>query len=141
MSEILEQDLSYNVRGVLIEVSNKYGHLHKEQVYQKACEEVFVKRGIKFRSHPKLSVHSIDSGKKLGMYVPDFLIEDKIVVELKAQPVLPRISIQQLEQYLKASKYEIGFAVNFGEPRVRIVRRIYTNDLKPFIRALSVSYL
>ena len=137
---LLEEDLCYKVRGVFIEVSKNYGYLYKEQLYSGACAELFAKEKIPFVLHPKIKILSQSTGKQLSIYIPDFLVGDKIIVELKALKFLPQEAINQLEQYLKASSYQIGFLVNFGRPRAQIIRRIYTNDRKPwFIRELSIS--
>jgi GxxExxY protein len=131
---ILEKELSYKVYGIFIEVSKKYGYLYKEQFYQNACKELFELKNIPFDSQPKIEIFSQDTGKRLTIYVPDFLIDKRIIVELKAQEFLPKRTIDQLDQYLKASNYEIGYLVNFGHPRAQIVRHIYTNDRKPWLR-------
>ena len=78
-------------------------------------------------------IHSIDTGKSLGVYVPDFLIEDKIIVEIKATDFTIRDNLKQHMSYLKAGQYEIGYLVNFGTPRLYIKRTIYTNDRKPWL--------
>lgn len=132
--KLLEKELSYKVCGILIEISKKYGNLYKEEFYHNACREKFELTKTDFISQPKINVLSIDSGKKLSTYIPDFLIENKLIVELKALPFLPNVAVNQLDQYLKASKYEVGYIVNFGTPRAEIIRRIYTNDLKPWLK-------
>ncbi|OGD65353.1 hypothetical protein A3F08_02140, partial [Candidatus Berkelbacteria bacterium RIFCSPHIGHO2_12_FULL_36_9] len=92
---------------------------------------------INFVSKPKLIIYSLDTGKKLAVYIPDFLIENKIILEIKALPFLPNPAVNQIVQYLKASQYEIGYIVNFGTPKAEILRRIYTNDRKPWFKLHS----
>lgn len=133
-SKILEKKLSEQVVGMFIEVSKKYGNLHKEKVYQKACEEYADKNSTPYKSQPRIDVISLDTGEKMSTYIPDLLIDEKILVELKAVDYLPQKLISQLEQYLKATKYEIGYIANFGKPKVDWHRRIYTNDRKPHIQ-------
>lgn len=139
-ARILERELSYRLQGVFISVSRQYGHLYKESIYHKATQEQFDLENFVYISNPKIDIFSLVTGKKLGVYVPDFIIENKIVVELKALPFLSKDAIEQLSQYLKASIYEVGYLVNYGEYRARIIRRIYTNDRKPHIRALFVTH-
>lgn len=127
---IIEKDLSYKLRGLFIKISSQYGNLYKEEFYHNALKELLSIEKIKFVSQPKINIYSQNTSKILSVYNPDFLIEDKIIVELKAQPYLNNQSVNQLDQYLKASKYELGFLVNFGEPKANISRRIYTNDRK-----------
>ncbi len=127
---IIEKDLSYKLVGLFIELSQKYGHLYKEEIYHNALKELLEREQIKHISQPRINIHSLETSKVLSTYVPDFLIEDKIIIEIKAHPYLNSDFMFQLDQYLKASKFELGILVNFGEPKANIVRRIFTNDRK-----------
>lgn len=135
MASILEKELSYKLLGALYDVRNKYGRLYKEEIYHNACKEIFEKENILYKSHPRIKILSLDTGKQIGTYIPDFLIGNKILVELKSQNYLPKDLENQLIQYLKASKYEIGYIVNFGSKGKKLDyrRRIYTNDRKSHI--------
>lgn len=135
-NKVLHAELSYKFVAIAIEISRKYGYLHKEQVYQKVMEELLTKNSIPFISQPRINVHSLDTGKSLAVYVPDLLLDKKIIVELKALPFVPKPQVNKLEQYLKTSKYEVAYLINFGTPKAQIVRRIYTNDRKPFVSYL-----
>ena len=133
----MEKELGYKIQGILIEISKKYGNFYKEEFYDKACAELLEIKKINFVSKPKLIIYSLDTGKKLAVYIPDFLIENKIILEIKALPFLPNPAVNQIVQYLKASQYEIGYIVNFGTPKAEILRRIYTNDRKPWFKLHS----
>lgn len=62
---------------------------------------------------------------KMGVYRPDFVVDDKIILELKAVEFLPRNDEKQLSYYLNGSSYRLGFLINFGSRnRVDIRRRI-----------------
>lgn len=132
---LLDEDFTYRVRGVFIEVSRRYGGGHKERVYQEVCREAFIRLELPFVAQPRVAVHSMDTGHTLATYIPDFVVAERIVVELKAVPWLPPAAVEQLEQYLRVTKYEIGFLVNFGTSKAQICRRIYTNDRKPWMVA------
>ena len=129
--KLLEPKLSYDIQGAFFEVYNKYRNSYKESIYQKALEEEFTKRKIPFASQGSIPIYSLESGKKFGSYTPDFVINEKILIEIKAQPYLPKAAEIQLVSYLKASKYEIGYLVNFGGNKLEFKRRIYTNNRKP----------
>lgn len=131
---IIEKDLSYKLIGLFIKVSQQYGHLYKEDLYHNALKELLELEKISFKSKPLIRIYSQQTGKPLSTYIPDYLVNSCIIVELKAQPFLNQESINQLNQYLKASEYELGFLVNFGEPKANIIRRIYTNDLKKWYK-------
>jgi GxxExxY protein len=70
----------------------------------------------------------------VGSYQPDFIVEDKIIIELKALEQMPRKMIDQLYSYLRNSEYELGFLINFSSGGVDIKRVIYTNDRKKHIQ-------
>ena len=60
-------------------------------------------------------------------------MEDKLIIEIKSSRFTTRIDEKQLYYYLRNSKYEVGFLVNFSTPKLYIKRIIYTNDRKPFL--------
>ena len=134
---LLEQELSYKIRGCIYGVANKYGKGLKEVIYQKALAEELQKSGLKFKEQARIDIFSIETGKKLGTYVPDFIIDDKIIIEIKASSFTGLDDINQQRSYLRASKYEISYLVNFNTPKLEIKRSIYTNDRKPFITKLK----
>jgi len=136
-SRILEPELCYKIQGAIYNVANAYGKGFKEQIYQKALAEEFIKRGLNMEQQKRISVYSIESAKVLGTYVPDYVVEDKVVIELKASNFTTRNDIEQQRSYLKASKYEIGYLVNFCTPKLDMRRSIYTNDRKPFLAKLA----
>jgi len=85
-----------------------------KKIYENALAEEFEKEKIKFENQKRINICSIETGKRLGAYVPDFVVEDKIVVEIKASEFTTRNNKAQQQSYLKAGKYEIGYLVNFG---------------------------
>ena len=124
--DLLYEELSYKVRGAMIEIHKALGSGHKELVYHRALAEEFRKQKMNFCEEKSINVFYQD--KKVGTYKPDFIVEDKIIVEIKAVPFMPRNFEEQLVHYLKSTKYKLGFLVNFGVRRLVIKRRIYTND-------------
>ncbi|PJB98464.1 MAG: GxxExxY protein, partial [Candidatus Nealsonbacteria bacterium CG_4_9_14_0_8_um_filter_36_17] len=80
---MLESELCYKIQGCIFNVANKYGKGLKEQIYQKALAEELTKQGLGFEQHKRINIYSLDTGKHLGVYVPDFLVEDKVIVEIK----------------------------------------------------------
>jgi len=136
---LLYPDLSYQLQGAVFEVSNKYGKGLKENIYQNALVEEFTKRNIKFEEQKRINIHSIDTGKVLGTYVPDFIIDEKIILEIKATEFATKQDLNQQQSYLKASTYEVAYLVNFCTPKLFIKRSIYTNDRKPFITRMNAN--
>lgn len=133
-TDLLHSDLSYKVRGAIMNVANKYGKGLKESIYQAALAEEFDKLKIKYEQQKRVTIYSVETSKPLGTYVPDFVVEDKIIIEIKATDFVIQKDVQQQLSYLKASKYELGFLANFSTPQLYIKRSIFTNDRKPSLR-------
>ena len=81
------------------------------------------------------------TGEDIGTYTPDFIINKAILIELKAKPRLVQDDIKQFWQYLKGSRYRLGFLINFGSnDGVKIIRRVYdTARLKQYLPRGSAS--
>ncbi|MBI2122297.1 MAG: GxxExxY protein [Candidatus Sungbacteria bacterium] len=129
-----EKELCHKIIGCLFAAHNKYGSGHREIIYDRAFQEELEQAKISFIAKPKITLHSVTNGKRIGFFVPDYLINDKVLVELKALPPHKMIEAgRQLLEYLKISKYELGYAVNFAEKTLKPCRYIHTNDRKQFI--------
>lgn len=136
MSNILYSDLSYQLQGCFFKVYNTLGFGHKEVVYQRALEEELKLKYIPFQKEMPLSI--IYNYKKIADYIPDLTIDNKIIVEVKALEFLPRKIMTQLIYYLKGTNYKLGYLVNFGTPKLQIIRRIWTPNYKIKIRENSL---
>lgn len=123
MAKLEYEDLTYKIRGVFFEVYNTLGPGFKEIVYHNALKEEFNNLKVKFEEKKRIQINY--KGKKVGIYEPDFIVEDKIIIELKAVPDMPKVFEKQLYSYLKGTKYRIGLLVNFGADKLEIKRRIY----------------
>ena len=132
---MLYKELSYEIHGVAIEVKKNYGPGHKEVLYQRAFAEELGLRGINYEREKPIKIHSPKTKKVIGSYQPDFIVEDKIIIELKALEQMPHKMIDQLYSYLRNSEYELGFLINFKSGGVDIKRVIYTNDRKKHIQS------
>ena len=71
-------------------------------------------------------------GQEVGHYVADLVVEEKVLVEIKAVENLTEAHRAQLLNYLHGTPIEVGLLLNFG-PRPQVVRRILTNDRKPWL--------
>lgn len=137
MAELLFKELSYKLQGCFMDVRKNFGPGHKEIIYQNALIEEFESKRITFEKEKNIKIYSPKTGKVLGNYRADFLIDNKIIVELKAVDLIPKNFIDQIYSYLKNSEYELGYFVNFKSPQLYIKRIIYTNDKKPFLKIIS----
>ncbi len=136
---LLEPELSYKIQGLIYSVANKYGAGLKENIYQKALEEELTKQKMLFERQKRINIYSIDSGKVLGTYIPDLVVENKIILEIKATTFTTRRDVDQQISYLKSSIYEIAYLVNFNTKQLDVRRSIFTNDKKPFISLVKNS--
>lgn len=126
-NHLLYSDITYKLQGCLFTVYNELGYGHKEQVYQNALEKELILNNIPYKREITLDV--LYKGEKIGNYRPDFLVEEKIVVELKALEFVPKKFEKQLINYLKSTGFYMGFLVNFGSERIYIKRLIWTKTI------------
>lgn len=130
---LLYKELSYKLVGCFYEVYNALGPALKEQFYHKALCLEFKSKDILFSDKKRLKVKYKDVG--IGIYEPDFIIEDKIIVEIKSMLQMSSVFENQLYYYLKGTNYKLGYLVNFGSEKLDIRRRIY--DTTRYIRVNS----
>ena len=123
MAELLFKELSFALVGAAIEVHRLLGSGFLEAVYQKALAHEFTLRGIPFQEQVHLPVTY--KGLVVGGYIADFVIENKIILELKAVSSIDDAHKAQAINYLAATGYELAIILNFGESKLhqeRIVR-------------------
>ena len=129
MGKIKHEVLSYKIRGACYEVYNTLGPGYKESIYHNALAREFKTRKIRFTEKARIPI--LYKNEKVGMYEPDFIIDDKVLIEVKAVSNMTKLFDLQLYYYLKGTKYEVGFLVNFGEEKIQIKRRIQDNPFNP----------
>jgi len=123
MGSLIYEDLNYKIRGTLFEVYNTLGFGHRELVYQKSLAQEFSLRKIPFKREVHLDV--IYKGVKTGLYIPDFVIDDKAILEIKSLEFVPEKLNSQLINYLKGTNFHLGFLVNFGSNKLQITRKVW----------------
>ena len=122
--ELILEDESYALRGAIYEVYKTLGNGYLEEVYQNALEEELSLRGIPFEA--KKPLHVFYKGRDCGLYMPDFVCFNQIIVEIKAVEALHERHAAQLLNYLKATGIKLGFLVNFCSfPKVEIHRKVF----------------
>jgi GxxExxY protein len=113
--------LTAKVIGIAIEVHRELGSGFLESIYHRALELEFAQAGIAFVSEAPITVKYKD--RVLGNFNADFIIEKRLLVELKALEVLPIISEVQVINYLKAAGLPVGLILNFGNSPLQIKRK------------------
>ena len=122
MAELIYANESYDVMGACFEVDKEKGCGFLEEVYQECLEVELQLRGIPFRAQAQLALS--DKGRTLkAVYEPDFIINDKIILELKAVTERANIHRAQVQTYLRGTGYRLGLLVNFNHhPKVEYER-------------------
>lgn len=123
MEDFLYADLTYKIRGSIFIVWRELGCVFKESIYQKALAKQFDTAELNYIREPSIPIYFL--GEKVGIYRPDFVVEDKVIIEIKVLPNLTLREEKQLWYYLKGTNYKIALLVNFGSPKLQIKRWIY----------------
>jgi GxxExxY protein len=127
MSDILHKEITDVILKSYYEVYNELGYGFLEKVYQNSMFIELKNRGLQVEAQKKIQVTY--KGVKVGEYIADLVINNKVIVELKAAEMLLKENELQLLNYLKATEIEVGLLLNFGtKPEFR--RKLFTNDIK-----------
>jgi len=113
-------ELTYLISAAIFEVNRVLGPGFLEKVYQNALMAELLSRGLKAEAQVPIKVSY--KGKEVGEYYADIVVENLVILELKAVDSLQKIYEAQLLNYLKATGYEVGLLVNFTYPRAEIKR-------------------
>jgi GxxExxY protein len=132
--EIPDRDLTEKVIACAFAVHNDLGPGFLERVYENALAIELAEQGLQFQQQIRLTVYY--RGREVGEYYADFLIENRLICELKAVITLSRQHEVQLVNYLAATGINTGLLINFGNSvNIRRKFRIYrdpVNREKPF---------
>ena len=124
-NKLIYPELSYRRNGLFFQVRNQLGRFCREKQYVDLLEELLKFEGIKYRREVKVR----DSGN-----IIDFVVEELIVIEIKAKPIIEKKDYYQAQRYLQATGLRLGLLVNFNCRYVKPVRvvRIDTDVRKKF---------
>ncbi len=120
MAELIYKELSYKIVGALFNVFNQLQYGHNERMYQQAFAQELLENQIPFRR--ELYCPILFNGKKIGRYYLDFLIDNKIVVELKVANDFYQKDINQIISYLQAKNLHLGILFLFKKEGVKYRR-------------------
>lgn len=118
--DILYPELSYKIIGILYEVYNELGYGYQEKYYEKAIAKLLEQEGLNYKE--QLHVPLKFKNEKIGDYFLDFLIEDKIVVELKKGDKFSKKNIDQVYEYLKVKNLKLGIIAQFTSTTLKFKR-------------------
>lgn len=123
--------LTEQIIGAFYRVYNGLGYGFLEKVYENALAMELQDQGHAVRTQSPIHVYY--RGKVVGEYYADLVVDDLVIVELKAASGLVAQNEAQLLNYLKASSYEVGLLLNFG-PSPTHKRRAFANENKPHLK-------
>jgi GxxExxY protein len=110
--------------GCAYRVANKLGIGFLEKVYENALAFEMVKAGLFFKQQAPVVVYYADI--IVGEYVADFIVENVVIVELKAIKKLESTHFAQSMNYLRATNMSVALLINFGNPKIEIKRIVNT---------------
>jgi len=122
----MEETISQRVIRCAFDVSNSLGAGFLEKIYENALCIELEKNGLKFHAQKPITVRY--KGFNIGEYVADIVVEDKLLLELKAVSAFSSSHDAQLINYLKATKMSVGLLLNFGRPKLGIKRIVWQHN-------------
>lgn len=128
-NEFLYKEESYLVKGGAFVVYKEFRNRHKEKVYQRPLIGYFKEHNLKVEVEKQIPVYF--NSQKVGTYIPDIIVNNRIFIELKCKSTITKDDVQQFWYYLKATDYKVGYLINFGGANgVQIIRRVYDTARK-----------
>jgi GxxExxY protein len=115
-------DITRKIIGAATKVHSTLGNGFQEVIYQRALAIEMAKQGLSFQR--ELEMHIYYDGQQIGTRRVDFLVEDKVMLELKAVTALEEVHLAQAINYLEAYKLEVGLLLNFGSKSLEYRRVI-----------------
>jgi len=126
-SNLLYPELSYEIIGVAFNVFNELGFGHREIYYQRALSKELNRAGIEYEREVRHDVTY--KGDRIGVDIADFIVENKIVVELKARSRIGYVHIKQTLSYLKENELKLEILIYFTKDGVKYRRVLNAQNL------------
>jgi GxxExxY protein len=121
-----EHDLVYQVVGCAMEVINELGHGLREKTYEKGLIVEFQRTDIFFSQQKVYEVYY--KNVHIDDYIPDLLVKDELIVEIKVAERICDEHIGQVINYLKISRCSLGLILNFKHPKLEWKRVIFSEN-------------
>jgi len=124
--KVIFPNLSYKICGLCFNIHNKLGRYKNEKQYADALEYLLKEQKIDYKR--EISLLSSFEGEKARRNIPDFIIENKIILDLKAKPAIMREDYFQMQRYLTSDGKKLGLILNFRQKYLR-PKRVINNSL------------
>jgi len=122
--ELKYKDITEKIIGAPFEVHKFLGNGFQEVMYQRALEWEFKQAGLDFDREIEQDIFYKQLVKPIGTRRADFVVENKVLVELKAVIQLEDVHLAQTLNYLKAYRLEVGLLINFGSKSMTFKRLV-----------------
>ncbi|OCQ97857.1 GxxExxY protein [Oscillatoriales cyanobacterium USR001] len=125
--ELKHQDITQKIIGASFEVHKFFGNGFQEVIYQRALAYEFHQAGLTFAREIEQQIYYKNLPEPIGTRRADFVVEEKVLVELKAVIQLEDVHLAQVLNYLKAYRLEVGLLINFGSKSLTFKRLVLNN--------------
>jgi len=125
----LDDELTYKIIGCAMKVHNTLGNGFQEVIYQRCLAIELEKAGLEFQREQEMPIYY--EGIEVGKRRADFLVEGKVMVEIKAIIKLEPVNLTQGLNYLTAYNFDIGLLINFGSTSLEYKRLFRKNKKYP----------
>lgn len=116
-TKIIYKELSFEINGICFQTQNELGRLCNEKQYCDKIEYLLKEAKLQYEREKILPIGFI--GETPGRNKIDFLIENKIILEVKAKRILSRVDYYQVQRYLQALNLKLGILVNFRDEAIK----------------------
>jgi GxxExxY protein len=119
-------DITYKVNGCAMRVHSKMGNGFQEVIYQRCLAIEFDKAKLSFGREVEQNIYY--EGIQVGTRRADFVVEERIIVEIKAVIRLEDVHLAQAKNYVVAYNFPVGLLINFGSPSLEFKKVFNNND-------------
>jgi len=124
MTKLMYKDITEKIIGASFEVHNFLGNGFQEVIYQRALAWELGQKDLEYFREIEREIFYKNLKRPIGKRRLDFIVEDKILVELKAVSEMNNIHIAQVLNYLKVYQLKVGLLINFGEKSLKFKRLV-----------------
>ena len=122
--DFLYEEESYKIRGACFNVYNTLGGGIKEKIIERALTKELLSQGMTVGNQTRINI--VYKNEKIGIYIPDLVVDNKIIIEIKSKPFITKEDKKQFWSYLRGSKYKLGFLIGFTSQKLIIERFVHT---------------